>query len=320
MQTERTAGSTGRRRAGRDRGAAAAWLIAFALPAAAAAQELEPRSYAGAPVGMQFVVVGGGHASGELLFDPSLPIEDAQASLAYGVAGYARTFPLFGRVGRLAFAASWFDGEAEGLVDGEPAQRVLEGFGDPRIALTWLFHGAPALAPAEFAAGPRSPTVAGFTLAVGIPAGEYDPERLINLGTNRWALKAELGASRRIGRFWIESAAAAALFGDNDEFQRTRVRAQEPIFSLQGHLVWEPRPRLWIALDGTYFWGGQVEVDGVPRGTELGNSRVGITGSVPVTRRHSIKASAARGLSTRTGTDFETYGLAWQWTVPPRSE
>ena len=80
-----------------------------------AAQELEPRSYSSAPVGMQFVVVGGGHASGELVFDPSLPIEDAEASLVFGVAGYARTFSLLGRVGRVAFAAPWFDGEAEGL-------------------------------------------------------------------------------------------------------------------------------------------------------------------------------------------------------------
>ena len=97
-----------------------------------------------------------------------------------------------------------------------------------------------------------------------------------------------------------------------------RWREQEPIFSLQGHLVWEPRPRLWVALDGTYYWGGQVEVDGVPRGPELGNSRVGITGSLPVSRRHSLKPSVARGLSTRTGTDFETFGLSWQWTLPPR--
>lgn len=307
------------RRARRCRAATAAGLIVFALPAAAAAQELEPRSYAGAPVGMQFVVLGGGHAAGELIFDPGLPIEDARASLGYGVAGYARTFSLFGRVGRVAFAASWFDGEAEGLVDGEPVERRLEGWGDPRIALSWLFHGAPALAPAEFAAGPRSATVAGFTLVLVVPAGAYDAERLLNLGANRWALKAELGASRRFGRWWLEGAAATALFADNDEFQSTSVREQQPIFSLQGHLVWEPRPRLWLAIDGTYFWGGQVEIDGAPRGSELGNSRVGVTGSLPVTGRHSLKVSAARGLSTRTGTDLETYALAWQWTLPPRT-
>lgn len=317
MKIERTAGSSVRR-AGRGRLAAAAWLVALALPGAAAAQELEPRSYSSAPVGMQFVVVGGGHASGELVFDPSLPIEDAEASLVFGVAGYARTFPLLGRVGRVAFAAPWFDGEAEGLVDGVPAERILEGMGDPRLALTWLFYGAPALSPAEFAGRTQTPAVAGVTLAVLIPAGEYDPDRLLNLGANRWALKAELGASRRIGRWTVEGAAAASLFADNDEFQRTLVREQEPILSLQGHLVWEPRPRLWVALDGTYYWGGQVEVDGVPRGPELGNSRVGITGSLPVSRRHSLKPSVARGLATRTGTDFETFGLSWQWTLPPR--
>ena len=116
VEIERTYGPSVRR-AARGRRAAAAWLAALALPGAAAAQELEPRSYSSAPVGVQFVVVGGGHSSGDLVFDPSLPIEDAEASLIFGVAGYARTFSLLGRVGRVAFAAPWFDGEAEGLVD-----------------------------------------------------------------------------------------------------------------------------------------------------------------------------------------------------------
>jgi len=297
--------------------ALACWLAAMALAGDAAAQELEPRTYASAPVGVQFVVVGGGHASGDLVFDPSLPIEDARASLDFGLLAYARTFSLFGRVGKAAVAIPWFDGQAEGLVAGVPAERVLKGMGDPRLAVGWLFYGAPALAPAAFAGSPRSPTSAGVTLTLAVPAGEYDADRLLNLGTNRWTLKTEVGASRRLGRWWVESAAAVSLFTDNDEFQRTLRREQAPVYSVQGHLVWEPRPRLWIALDGTYYWGGQVRIEGTPRGPELGNSRVGMTASLPVAKRHAVKLTLARGLSTRTGTDFQTVGLAWQWTLVP---
>jgi len=289
----------------------------MALAGGAAAQELEPRTYASAPVGVQFVVVGGGHASGDLVFDPSLPIEDASASLDFGLLGYARTFSLFGRVGKAAVVVPWFDGQAEGLVAGVPAERVLQGMGDPRLAVSWLFLGAPALAPAAFAAGPRPPLSAGVTVTLAAPLGEYDAERLLNLGTNRWTLKTEVGVSRRLGRWWLESAAAVSLFTANDEFQRTLRREQAPIYSLQGHLVWEPRPRLWLSLDGTYYWGGQVRVEGTRRGPELGNSRVGLTASLPVARRHAVKLTVAKGLSTRTGTDFLTVGAAWQWTLIP---
>ena len=307
----------GRRPPGRRGRVAGAWLLAAALATGAAAQELEPRAYAAAPVGLQFVVVGGGHARGDLVFDPSLPIEDATASIDFGLVGYALTFPLFGRLGKAAVVVPWFDGQAEGLVDGVPAERVLEGMGDPRLVVSWMFYGAPALRPAAFARGEHSPAAAGVTFSLGLPAGEYDPERLLNLGTNRWTLKTEVGASRHLGRFWVEGAAAAALFTDNDEFQRTSLREQDPIYSLQGHLVWEPRPRLWVALDATYYWGGQVHINGAPRGAELGNSRVGLTASVPVLARHSLKLSIAEGISTRTGTDFQTVGLAWQWMLLP---
>jgi outer membrane putative beta-barrel porin/alpha-amylase len=296
---------------------AAFWLAAMALAGGAAAQELEPRNYASAPVGLQFVIVGGGHASGDLIFDPSLPVEDARASLDFGLAAYARTFSLWGRVAKAAVAVPWFDGQAEGLVAGVPAERVLKGMGDPRVAVTWLFYGAPARAPAAFAAGPRSPSSAGVSLTLAVPAGEYDAERLLNLGTNRWTLKTEVGASHRLGRWWVEGATAVSLFTTNDEFRRSLRREQAPIYSVQGHLVWEPRARLWLALDGTYYWGGQVRVEGTRSGSELGNSKVGVTASLPVALRHAVKLTLARGLSTRTGTNLQTVGVAWQWTLVP---
>ncbi len=43
------------------------------------------------------------------------------------------------------------------------------------------------------------------------------------------------------------------------------------------------------------------------------NSRVGLTASYPVARGHSVKLSVATGATTRTGQDFNTIGLAWQY-------
>ena len=43
------------------------------------------------------------------------------------------------------------------------------------------------------------------------------------------------------------------------------------------------------------------------------NSRVGATFALPVSKRNSIKFYVSTGLSTRTGSNFTTGGIAWQY-------
>jgi len=42
-------------------------------------QELEPRAYSAAPVGVHFLIMGLGYSSGDVLVDPSLPATDVKA-------------------------------------------------------------------------------------------------------------------------------------------------------------------------------------------------------------------------------------------------
>lgn len=44
-----------------------------------------------------------------------------------------------------------------------------------------------------------------------------------------------------------------------------------------------------------------------------GNSRGGLTLSVPLMRNQSLKFAWAQGVSTRVGSSFETIGVSWQW-------
>src|SRR6476659_1587835 len=53
------------------------------------AQDLEPRAYSNSPVGLNFVIEGYGHASGTLLTDPSLPLENVSNETHVGVLGLA---------------------------------------------------------------------------------------------------------------------------------------------------------------------------------------------------------------------------------------
>ncbi|HLY38313.1 MAG TPA: hypothetical protein VKU61_09775 [Candidatus Binatia bacterium] len=43
------------------------------------------------------------------------------------------------------------------------------------------------------------------------------------------------------------------------------------------------------------------------------NTRVGGTLAIPIDRRDSIKLYASTGTTTRTGTSFDTFGIAWQY-------
>ena len=98
-------------------------------------------------------------------------------------------------------------------------------------------------------------------------------------------------------------------------------RTQDPMISIQGHASYTIKPRLWIALDGTWYHGGSSRVDGGDPSTALNNSRLGVTGSFPVRRRYSIKAAYGKGMLVRTGSNFSSVSVAFQalWLSPPRA-
>jgi hypothetical protein len=68
-----------------------------------------------------------------------------------------------------------------------------------------------------------------------------------------------------------------------------------------------------VALNATYYAGGRSTLDGVTQNDELGNSRFGATFALPIGPHHSIKLHASDGVSARTGDDFTTFGIAWQY-------
>ena len=99
----------------------------------------------------------------------------------------------------------------------------------------------------------------------------------------------------------------------NDDFFGGKHRTQEPLYSLQGHLSYTLSPGMWLGLDGTYYTGGRTPTDSVQDNNFQGNTRLGVTFALPVNRHNSIKLYASTGVSTRTGSNFDTVGIAWQY-------
>ena len=64
----------------------------------------------------------------------------------------------------------------------------------------------------------------------------------------------------------------------------------------------------WMAVLGFVLAAAGVRAQDL----EPGNSRAGATLALPVDRQNSIKLHASTGVSTRTGSDFNIGGIAWQ--------
>ncbi len=290
-----------------------ALVISGCAPVSAIGQEIEPRAYSPTPTGLTLVLAAVGRSTGAVLTDPSLPVDDVEAELNAAVVGAGRTFGLFGRSANAGFAMPYVQGDFTGNVDNVARAVSRSGVGDVRLRIAANLLGGPALSPAEFAR--RTPqTVLGASLTISMPTGEYHSDKLINVGNNRWAFKPEIGLSHPVGRWLFDVYAGVWLFGENDDFFGGRRRKQDPLTSLQAHVSYTFRPRLWLALNSTFYDGGQTSIDGGDSADRQSNSRLGLTLSLPLGKTQSLRFSWSEGATTRIGSDFTNYGIAWQYT------
>ena len=290
-------------------------LAAAALLAAAPgvrSQELEPRAYANTPTGLNFLLAGYGYTEGDLSFDPSIPLEDADLRTNSATVAWARSLGVRGRSAKVdvILPYTWLSGQA--LFEGAVRQRDVSGFADPRFRYSVNLHGAPALSLEEFP-GYKQDVIVGASLQVSVPVGQYDDTRLVNIGTNRWAFKPELGVSRAWGPWIVDMAVAVALYTDNTDFLGGGTVAQDPMYAVQAHLVRGFSSGIWVALDGTWYRGGETTVNGVEADSLQKNTRFGLTVAVPVDRRNSVKVYGSTGVSSRTGDEYDGLGIAWQY-------
>jgi len=295
--------------------AARAFLACALLAAAAAtarAQDIEPRSYSNAPVGVNFLIAGFVHTKGGVSFASDTGITNPDMKTNSALFAYARAFDLWGMSSKFDAIVpyTWLDGSAE--YRGQAVERRVDGQLDPRFRLSVNFYGAPALELPDFR-NYKQDLIVGASLQVSVPVGQYDETRIVNLGTNRWFFKPELGISKALGPWTLEGAVAATVYTDNKDFYNGHTRSQKPIYSTQAHLIYGFDSGVWASLDATYFAGGRTTLDGV-RGDDLQkNWRLGATLALPVDIHNSIKFFASSGVSARTGNNYDLIGVAWQY-------
>ena len=276
-------------------------------------QELEPRAYSVSPVGVNIALLAYSYPSGDLEFDPSVPIEDAKAKLNVVTLGYLRSLDVLGRSASIGAVVPYKDGTLEGMFFGGFQTFYRSGLGDPVIRVAVNLYGAPAMDLTQFSKYRRKSNLGG-SFAVVAPLGQYDGNTLVNLGANRWAFKPGIGFSQGFAKRWIlELDGAAWFFTANHNFLGA-TQTQTPIVSAQLHAVYTLRPRLWFSVDGNFYDGGRTTVGTKHMFDLRRGSRIGLTMAVPIARHQALKFAYSRWVFATIGAKFNVFAVTYQFT------
>jgi len=278
------------------------------------AQDLSPRAYVISPTGSHAIIFSAGFNKGDVLVDPTVPLEDAKGSFQLPLLGYYQSLNFLGRSANVTVLMPYLHGNFEGTVAGSFLSAYRSGLADARVRLSVNLYGGKAMGVREYINW-KEKRLIGASLTVTVPTGQYDRARLINPGTNRWGLKPEIGMTRRWSHWVGDLYGGAWFFTGNDQFfPGHSLRTQKPVGPVEGHWGYYFTPRLWLSFDMNFWAGSRSTVDGVEKQDRQTNSRFGGTVSVPVHRRHSMKFSYSRGAYVTIGGAYQTLTAAWQYS------
>jgi hypothetical protein len=283
----------------------------MALASSMRSQEIEPRLYANAPIGVNFVIGGFAGTQNGFPIDVGLPVTDPELNTYSLVMAYARVIDLWGCSAKLSAQAPYTFLKGSATYGDDRFTREVNGITDARVRLAVNLYGAPAMKMKDFASY-RQDLVIGASASVIAPTGQYDPERLVNIGANRWSFMGDLGASKALGRWIAELSTALQAFTTNTAFFGT-TRRQEPLVSFKSSVIRNFPKGAWASVDATYFTGGASDLGSGTRTGFQSNWRTGATFSMPLGMHHSIKLFANSGVYARTGNNFDMVGLIWQY-------
>ena len=275
------------------------------------AQEIEPRLYAALPTRMNVIGIAYGFSSGNVLTDPALPIEGLKIT-GHNVSGvYVRTFNMAKKLGRvqLTVPSMFMSGKAK--LNGVDTSVARGGLSDVRLRFSVNLFGTPAYERKDFVKYSEK-TIVGVSFVTSIPTGLYFSDKRVNVGANRWAFKPEIGVSKKMNRIYAEAFSGVWFYAKNTDYLSGKVLKQEPVFSIQAHVTYYFKNRMGLSASGTWFDGGQTIVNDVAMGGQLDNWRMGVTWSIPLSPRQSLRLQAHTGAFTTQGYDYDLVMLVYQ--------
>ncbi len=300
----------------------AVWFASLMTVAASSlsplcAQDLSPRAYVITPLHSNAIITTYSFFHGSVLFDGAAPITGATGTYNVPIVAYYHSFRFFGRSANFNVGLPYAVGNFQGNVAGQPHYLYRSGLVDLSSRISVNLKGGPAMPIKEFARW-KQKTLLGVSLKVVAPTGQYDPTKLVNWGSNRWAFKPEFGYSGGWHNWVLDSYAGVWFFTTNPQYYSPptpKPQTENPIGSFEGHLSYDVKPRLWVSLDGNYWFGGATSLNGVENPiTRQTSSRIGATVSIPLTKHQAVKVSYSNGAYIRFGGNYQNVSVGWQYS------
>jgi hypothetical protein len=292
--------------------------IALCCEHGAMAQTLAPRAYAITPADANAITLSWSFFDGGLNFNGTVPITGATGTYHIPTLSYYHSFSLFGHLATITGFLPYGVGTFEGSVLGTHQQIYRSGLLDFDVRFSVNLKGGPAMSAQEFAKW-KQKTLLGASLTVVAPTGQYNPMHLVNWGIHRWAIKPELGYSRRWGNWLLDGYGGVWFYTTNNDFfsmSSPQRQTEKPIGSFEGHLSYDfSKQRCWVSLDGNFWFGGATSLNGISNpGTRQTSSRIGATAAFPVSKHQAIKMSYSNGTYVRFGGNYQSVSVAWQYS------
>ena len=282
--------------------------VSCCIATSADAQDLEPKLYINLPINQNFVAASYFYSSGDVDISSSSTIEDASVQIEGSVGGYSRTFALADKLAKVDIKSSHACISGNALFSGIRRYGKECGIGDAQARLSYNFFGPAPQSAKEFRLRPRK-LIVGASLQVNMPTGDYDGDKILNVGTNRWYIRPEIGTSIPLGKWGVDLALGTKIFTDNNDNLGARLQ-QDPLYNAQVHLNYDISKRQWLSLNMNYFWGGSTQKNGVNSAPTQRNSRLGLTYSYALNTSYIAKAFYNKGIINRVSNDSDTAGLA----------
>jgi urease beta subunit len=281
-------------------------LLAALAAQPTSAQGLGPRALWKAPADTRamgtYLMFFQGNASG---FNLDVPVGDAAAFDARAFLwNYTHFFNLFGRTNQASL--SLLGGSLAGTTTGANPVSIdvaRRGFADPVLFWDINLIGAPAMTLQEYAAWTPG-TLVNLHLYMTAPLGSHDPDRVLNIGTDRWMFRVGPSLLQFFGenapgrRTSLELIPTVSFFtGAESNVPFFAESKQDPLFKLEGHLTRDLAKGLWISADFGLTAGGATTVNGVDQDNSQTSAGLGLTVGYQITDAFELHASASQTLN-----------------------
>jgi hypothetical protein len=206
--------------------------------------------------------------------------------------------------------------DLSGSISGTNIQGSITGSGDSSYAVEELRKGGPALRADQFADYKPTTTV-GVSLTISAPTGQYNPNKLLNLGSDRWSFKPEMAVSHPFGseqKWQCDVYGHAYSFTDNTSYREREILRQEPLPGLEGHISYLFVPHAWASIDALYSFRGATVINGVDQNNPQRNFTLGSAVNVSLNPRNSLVIQFAKALVHQNGPALTGFAVKYTYS------